>query len=65
VVSQPLRFVICPASGAEAVSDEIWDEAADHYDEEGLAAIILMIATTNFFNRINATIQEQAGVTWG
>ncbi|MGC0420922.1 carboxymuconolactone decarboxylase family protein [Embleya sp. AB8] len=48
----------------QAVSDAIWDEAADHFDEQQLAAIILMIATTNFFNRINTTIQEPAGLTW-
>lgn len=49
----------------DAVPDEIWDEAATHFDENGLAAIILMIATANFFNRINATIKEPAGATWG
>lgn len=46
-------------------ADEIWDEAAGHYDERGLAAVILMIATTNFVNRLNATIKEPAGATWG
>jgi len=30
---------------ADPVSDEIWDEAARHYDERGLAALMLMIAT--------------------
>jgi AhpD family alkylhydroperoxidase len=49
----------------EAVPDEIWDEAADHYDEQQLAALLLWIATTNLFNRINATIKEPAGATWG
>jgi AhpD family alkylhydroperoxidase len=48
----------------QAVSDAVWDEAADHFDEQQLAAIILMVATTNFFNRVNATIQEPAGATW-
>ncbi|MFC0601435.1 carboxymuconolactone decarboxylase family protein [Streptomyces palmae] len=48
----------------QAVPDDIWDEAADHFDERQLAAIILMIATTNLFNRLNATIQEPAGQTW-
>jgi AhpD family alkylhydroperoxidase len=48
----------------QAVPDAVWDEAADHFDEQQLAAIILMIATTNFFNRLNATIQEPAGRTW-
>ncbi|MFD4411957.1 carboxymuconolactone decarboxylase family protein [Streptomyces sp. NPDC058476] len=49
----------------DAVSDEVWDEVADHYDEQQLAALILWIATTNFFNRLNATIKEPAGTTWG
>jgi AhpD family alkylhydroperoxidase len=47
-----------------AVTDELWDEARRHYDEKQLAALILMIATTNFFNRINTTIKEPAGATW-
>jgi AhpD family alkylhydroperoxidase len=50
--------------GATGVSDEIWDAAAAHFDEKQLSAIILDIALTNFFNRINRTIREQAGKTW-
>ena len=50
---------------ADAVPDEIWEEAARHYDEQQLAALILWIATTNLFNRLNVTIREPAGVTWG
>jgi AhpD family alkylhydroperoxidase len=50
--------------GAPGVTDEIWDAAADHFDEKQLSAIILNIAMTNFFNRINHTIREQAGKTW-
>jgi AhpD family alkylhydroperoxidase len=53
------------ADGADAVTDEIWQEAAKHFDENGLSAIVLMIAVTNMFNRINATIKEPAGATWG
>jgi AhpD family alkylhydroperoxidase len=52
------------ADRTEAVSDEVWDAAADHFGEKGLSAIILMIATTNFFNRINTTIKEPAGASW-
>ncbi|MFI5868154.1 carboxymuconolactone decarboxylase family protein [Streptomyces sp. NPDC051546] len=48
----------------QAVPDEVWDAAADHFTEEQLAAIVLMIATTNFFNRLNATVQEPAGAGW-
>jgi AhpD family alkylhydroperoxidase len=50
--------------GAPGVTDEIWDAAADHFDETQLSAIILEVALTNFFNRINRTIREQAGKTW-
>ncbi|MFE2941573.1 carboxymuconolactone decarboxylase family protein [Streptomyces sp. NPDC059255] len=49
---------------ADAVPDEIWDEAARHYDERGLAALVLMIATTNLFNRINVTTRQIAGPGW-
>jgi len=46
---------------ADPVPDEIWDEAARHYNERGLAGLILMIATTNFFNRCNVSTRQTAG----
>lgn len=46
---------------ADPVPDEIWDEAARHYDERALAALILSIATTNVFNRLNVTTRQVAG----
>ena len=49
------------ADRTDPVPDAIWDEAARHYDEQGLAALILMIATTNLFNRLNATTRQMAG----
>jgi len=52
------------ADRSDPVPDDIWDEAADHYDEQGLAALVLMIATTNLFNRLNATTRQVAGA-WG
>lgn len=51
------------ADRSDPVPDEVWDEAADHFDEKQLASIILWIATTNFFNRINVTVKQPAGVT--
>ncbi len=48
----------------DPVPDEIFDEAARHFDEKQLAAIILWIATTNVFNRINVTVRQSAG-SWG
>jgi len=52
------------ADRADPVPDSIWDEATRHYDEKGLAAIILVIATTNLFNRLNATTRQMAGAKW-
>ncbi len=49
---------------ADPVPDEIWDDAADHYDEKGLAALVLMIGVTNLFNRLNATTRQIAGAAW-
>ncbi|MGH9123580.1 MAG: carboxymuconolactone decarboxylase family protein [Acidimicrobiales bacterium] len=45
----------------DPVPDEIWDEAARHYDEKGLAALILCIAVTNVFNRLNVSTRQIAG----
>jgi AhpD family alkylhydroperoxidase len=53
------------ADQADAVPDEIWAEAAKHFDEKQLAAIVLWIATTNFFNRINVTTRQPAPQNWG
>ena len=49
------------ADRADPVPDSIWDEAARHYDEQGLAALILMIATANLFNRLNVATRQVAG----
>jgi AhpD family alkylhydroperoxidase len=48
----------------DSVPDALWDEVADHFDEKELSALILTIALTNLFNRINTTIREPAGTTW-
>src|SRR5690349_4417872 len=53
------------ADQADAVPDAIWDAAAEHFDEKQLAAIVLWIATTNFFNRINVTTRQPAPQNWG
>ena len=52
------------ADRSDAVPDAVWDEAAKHFDERALAAIVLHIATTNLFNRLNAATRQPAGV-WG
>jgi AhpD family alkylhydroperoxidase len=52
------------ADRADPVPDAIWDEAARHYDEKGLAALVLWIAVTNVFNRLNVSTGQLAGA-WG
>jgi AhpD family alkylhydroperoxidase len=50
--------------GAVGVSDEVWNAAAEYFDDTQMSTIVLEIAVTNFFNRINRSIREQAGKTW-
>ncbi|MEY9933174.1 AhpD family alkylhydroperoxidase [Catenulispora sp. GP43] len=49
------------ADRPDAVSDDVWDAASSHFDDKGLAALILMIAVTNLFNRLNVTTRQIAG----
>ncbi|MGH6872457.1 MAG: carboxymuconolactone decarboxylase family protein [Rhizomicrobium sp.] len=49
------------ADRPDSVTDEIWDEAARHYDEKALAVLVLHIGMINLWNRINATIHQPAG----
>lgn len=51
-------------SRGEAVQDDVWDAAADHYDEKALASLTMWIAVTNLFNRLNATTRQIAGAAW-
>ncbi len=41
--------------------DAIWSEAARHYDEKGLSALLLGIAAINVWNRINVATRQVAG----
>ena len=52
------------ADKSEAVSDPVWAEAASHYDETALAALILQIAQINVWNRLNAAVKQVAGQKW-
>jgi AhpD family alkylhydroperoxidase len=47
---------------ADPVNDEVWNEAAKHYDERAMADLILNIALINFWNRVNVPIRQVAGV---
>jgi AhpD family alkylhydroperoxidase len=49
------------ADRGEAVPDDVWAEAARHYDEKALAGLILAIANINVWNRINGAVGQIAG----
>jgi AhpD family alkylhydroperoxidase len=49
----------------DPVPDEIWDEAARHYDEPALAALLIEIASINVWNRLNVATRQPAGAMVG
>ena len=49
------------ADRADAVPDEVWAEAAFHYDDDQLAALVLSIATINAWNRMNVATRQITG----
>ncbi|MCF2536262.1 carboxymuconolactone decarboxylase family protein [Streptomyces sp. FB2] len=49
------------ADAATGVSDEVWARAAKHYDEDQLAALVLLISFMNTANRLNIIAQQPAG----
>ena len=49
------------ADAAGGVTDEAWANAAKHYDEDQLAALVSLIALINTYNRVNVIIQQPAG----
>jgi len=46
---------------AEALPDEIWNEAAKHYNDRTLAGLLLAISTINVWNRLNVSTRQIAG----
>jgi AhpD family alkylhydroperoxidase len=45
----------------DPVPDVVWNEAARHYDERALANLLLAIAATNVWNRLNVATRQVAG----
>jgi AhpD family alkylhydroperoxidase len=43
------------------VTDETWANAAKHYDDDQLMALVTQIALINAFNRLNVILQRPAG----
>jgi len=42
------------------VPDDVWDEAARHYDQPALAALLVGIAAINAWNRLNVATRQVA-----
>lgn len=49
------------ADRTDPVPDAVWDEAAKHYAEQELAALVLAIGAANMVNRINVATRRGAG----
>jgi AhpD family alkylhydroperoxidase len=52
------------ADRSDPVPDEIWDEAAKHFNEQQLGTLVLAIAAVNVWNRINVATRQVAGQGW-
>ena len=52
------------ADSSDPVPDDVWDEAARHFDEQELAALVLSIASINVWNRVNVATRQVAGQEW-
>jgi hypothetical protein len=51
-----------PTSGSpEPVTDQVWEEAARHFDDQQLGAIVLAIDSINAWNRLNVTTRQVTG----
>ena len=46
------------ADRPDPVPDDVWDNAAHHYDETQLAALVLAIAAINAWNRLNVSTRQ-------
>ena len=49
------------ADRGDPVPDAVWAEAARHYDEQGLSALLIAITSINVWNRLNAATRQVSG----
>jgi AhpD family alkylhydroperoxidase len=49
------------ADAAGGVSDDAWANAAKHFDDDQLAALVGLIALINTYNRVNVILRQPAG----
>jgi alkylhydroperoxidase family enzyme len=45
----------------DPVPDEVWDEAARHYEKHALSALVIEIALINAWNRLDVATRQVAG----
>jgi AhpD family alkylhydroperoxidase len=46
---------------SDPVPDDVWDDAARHYDDRTLAALVIAIANINVWNRLNVATRQVTG----
>ncbi|MCP3065085.1 carboxymuconolactone decarboxylase family protein [Myxococcus sp. K38C18041901] len=44
---------------SDAVPDDVWQEAARHYDETALGTLVMSIGLVNLWNRLNAATRQR------
>ena len=49
------------ADKSDPVPDDVWNEAARHYDEKALAGLLISISAIHVWNRLNAATRQVAG----
>jgi AhpD family alkylhydroperoxidase len=49
---------------ADAVPDEVWNDAKAQFDEPSLSALVLSIGLINVWNRLNVATKQVAGAAW-
>jgi AhpD family alkylhydroperoxidase len=49
------------ADRADAVPDDVWQEAARHYGDVALSGLVLSIGAINFWNRVNCATKQVSG----
>jgi len=49
------------ADAAEGVTDEVWANVVEHFDDDQLAALVSLVAGINAYNRINVITRQPAG----
>ena len=49
------------ADASPGVTDEVWENATKHYDDEQLGVLVAAIALINTYNRFNVITRQPAG----